>query len=137
MSETDELPGLSASITQFIRQQQRSLFRDYNRALNRNLAQQNVDQLMHRNVLAMQQQFYKELIKVDDVVETDAEMLDKALELFWQDFLQTVIKHHRSSCALSNFPLEHNPDNAYLANLIAALEHNQKIFLQELFSVSA
>lgn len=111
----------------FILQQKPALMREYTRAINRDLAKQNFNELMQRNVLLIMQTFYENVrnhlssLNLDETIST-TELKGEVINVF-DEFLKAAIKHHRSSCALSNFPDEHNPSPEYIANII--VQENQ------------
>jgi monoamine oxidase len=114
-----------------IKQHKNAMLREYTRAVNRDLAQQNPFDLMQRNVLQSMLDLYPEVIKLFELgkangaVSVDPSMLGQMKTIcdgFLDEFLPAVIKHHRSSCALSNFPQEHNPSPEYIAKVLNAVD---------------
>ena len=119
------------TFSQFVEEMKKGMLRDYNRAINRELSRQQPQQLLQRTTIQiMQQSFDQALAKLatlefdrkncevnNGFSELSATILDTFDGLFDQ-FLQSVIQHHRGSCALSNFPEEHNPSHEYINQTI-------------------
>ena len=129
--------GVTArQLEEFATQQVNSKLRNYTRAINRDLAQQNPFDLMQRNVLLTMQELYTDVQQklLADSVENKREIdntamieeIKTACDKFMDNFLPSVIKHHRSSCALSNFPQEHNPSPEYIAEVLTAAAQQWK-----------
>ena len=128
---TNELEAFN----QFVRQQKNSILREYTRGINKDLARQNPSKLMQRNVLLILEQTYAQTMQHLNSLKSEpmttsnesessklANELLNAFDGLVDEFLPAVIKHHRSSCALSNFPEEHNPSAEYIAQVIQATE---------------
>lgn len=127
---------LPEDFQKFITQQKSVLLREYTRAINRDLAKQNFADLMQRNVLTVMQQFYENAMKHLSQMGTDnvkllKDVVLKDFTLVFDEFLQAAVKHHHSSCALSNFPEEHHPAADYIAQIIAAEKQLRNRCLEE------
>lgn len=105
--------------------------RQYDRNVNRDLSQQNAENLFKRNIDAVLQQTYEDSLKQlrqmsfdthDVSAETGVSSLtSNVLGTFngvIEELFQYALHKHRTSCALSNFPDEHNPSQEYLAVVI-------------------
>jgi hypothetical protein len=113
--------------SQFVAEQKSTLKKHYEQLLALDLSQQQWDGCFQRNVLAALEQAYKEafakilLLPFDSSkaqVENGLADLTKQVLAFFDgfvdEFLLFVVDKHRTSCALSNFPDEHKPDNIYV-----------------------
>lgn len=111
-------------LEEFAMGQVNARLRNYTRAINRDLAQQNPIELMQRNVLATMQELHDDMLQQLDNTKDDTALqaAKSASDKFLENFLTAVLKHHRSSCALSNFPEEHNPSPEYIAEVLSAAE---------------
>lgn len=119
------------TFTQFIEEMKKGMLRDYSRAVNRELSRQQPQQLLQRTTTQIMQQSFDQALAKLATLEFDRKnsevnngfstlsvaILDTFDGLFDQ-FLQNVIMHHRGSCALSNFPEEHNPSPEYINQTI-------------------
>jgi monoamine oxidase len=101
--------------------------RHYDRNVNRDLSRQQWQGLFRRNVTAVLRQLYqdalKELCRLVTTVDLEnsdistTELL-RGLEGVVEELIEYALQKHRTSCAMSNFPDEHNPDQAYLFEVI-------------------
>lgn len=129
------------SFTTFVNGRRAALKREYDRGINRDLAKQNSQDLMKRNLPAVLTQLYsdalKQLQQQQFTIESDADaqsLYDQYLKPFdgmIDELMQYVLQHHRSSCALSNFPAEHNPDVAYIIEVLSLAEQAFAGFKQQ------
>jgi len=88
--------------------------RTYIRALNKDLALQNHHGMFLRNVVAVHQQL------LDNV---KAAGLDQATLLqLTEQFIQQALTHNRTSCAVSNFPEEHQPGEEAIVSAFASCQ---------------
>jgi len=118
------------NLTQFSRcvaEQKSVLKKHYEQLLGHDLSQQQWDGCFQRNVLAALEQAYNEafakiqLLPFDSSkVQVENGLVDLTKQVlvifdgFVDEFLLFVVDKHRTSCALSNFPDEHKPDNTYI-----------------------
>jgi monoamine oxidase len=118
-----------ASLERFrswVQAQQRPVFDDYRQRINRSLALQERDQLAQRAMLgAMEEVFSKALEQLTTLhfdcstvpVERGRSALTPQVQAAFQGFIQTlldeVVNFNRTSCALSNFPGEHQLSKEY------------------------
>lgn len=100
----------------------RLMNREYVRGLNRDLAKQNWQQMFARNVLMVEQQLLVDLEQDLAEVETSTGLLKPELMGLLESFVQDALKHNRSSCAVSNFPDEHQPSSQYIGEVLAQCE---------------
>lgn len=137
----DNTEALS-SFTTFVNGRRAALKREYDRSINRDLAKQNSQELMKRNLPAVLAQLYSDALtslqQQAFAIESDADAQSlydqymKPFEGMIDELMQYVLQHHRSSCALSNFPAEHNPDVAYITQVLTLAEQEFAGFKQEL-----
>jgi monoamine oxidase len=129
-----------AELRQFITQQKPLLQKQYERLLVQDLTQRQWDGCFQRNVLAVIEQFYQDTLTQIKTMSFDAsaspiqrglsDLTKQVLQIFdglMDEFLLFVVDKHRTSCALSNFPDEHKPDQSYVNQVrreIAALWQN-------------
>lgn len=119
------------TFTQFVEEIKKVMLRDYSRAVNRELSRQQPQQLLQRTTTQIMQQSYDQALAKLATLEFDrnnievkngfSELAVSILDTFdglFDQFLQNVIQHHRGSCALSNFPEEHNPSPEYINQTI-------------------
>ena len=112
---------------QYIAGQKTLLKKQYERLLAQDLSRQQWDGCFQRNVVAVFEQVYDGALEQlqtlsFDTSETPVErglsdLTKQTLAVFdgfVDDFLQFAVDKHRTSCALSNFPDEHKPDNTYV-----------------------
>lgn len=111
----------------WVAQERGSALDRYRRHLNRDLAAQQKQQLTQRAVLAAVEQVYSEALAQLDGLPLDTsqapvergrcsltpEVLDN-FKGFSKELLDQVLDFNRTSCALSNFPQEHQPERDYL-----------------------
>jgi hypothetical protein len=113
--------------SQFVAEQKSALKKHYEQLLAHDLSQQKWDGCFQRNVLAALEQAYKDafaniqLLPFDNSqVQVENGLVDLTKKVlvvfdgFVDEFLLFVVDKHRTSCALSNFPDEHKPDNTYV-----------------------
>jgi hypothetical protein len=105
--------------------------RDYDRSVNRDLSQQQWQDLFRRNVTAVLRQAYglvlaeleklptsAEGLAVDENAQEACALVLKSFDGLIEELILYALQKHRSSCALSNFPEEHNPSQEYIAAVI-------------------
>ena len=109
-----------------------ALNREYIRGLNRDLAKQNSRNLLGRNVLAAQRQLLADLKR--EIPDSDycPDQLRVVLSKQAQAFVESALKHNRSSCAISNFPEERSPSPVYIGDVLAQCEALFKKFVSRL-----
>lgn len=144
MSEHDQtLDGLE-SLNQFVIQLKRGMQRQYDRNINKDLSSQNWNDLFKRNVVAVLQQAYRDsLIRLQTLsvpseqapeqtqqqgFSTLAIQALQAFDSVVEDMLQYALQKHRTSCALSNFPDEHRPSEAYIGEVIQETSRDWQAF---------
>jgi monoamine oxidase len=124
----------SASLARFgdwVAAQADTAFDDYCRRLSRSLAAQNKDELTQRAMLESIEEVYRKALEVLDALAFD--MKDVAVERgrsgltpdvqkpfrdLTQSLLDDVIAFNRTSCALSNFPHEHQLSKEYIQTIL-------------------
>lgn len=89
------------------------LGRQYQRGVNRDLSSGKADGVFARQLLSVIRTWLQQLAQTPEASDS-RETLNA--------FIATALRHNRSSCALSNFPDEHNPQGLYLAETLAAVE---------------
>lgn len=123
-----------AQLQRIITQRKLELQGQYTRLLAQDLALQQWDGCFERNSLRVLEQFYTEtLIDIKNLGFNASESLvNRGLSALTQqvlavfdgfvdEFLAFVVNKHRTSCALSNFPDEHKPNNAYVNDVRHAI----------------
>ncbi len=111
-----------------------ALNRDYIRGLNRDLSKHNLDDLFGRNVIAVQQKMLDELKQEQVAAEYSREQLQTAIRAVSEAFVAAALKHNRSSCAMSNFPDQHNPSTDYIGDVLTRCERQFDAALNALFA---
>jgi monoamine oxidase len=120
-----------ASFEEFVADLKPDIKRRYDRAVNRELSQQNWQGLFKRNVVMVLKAAYDDALgyleqlpfdteeadMMDDMVSLTNELL-KPFDGFADEVVQYALNKHRTSCALSNFPDEHKPSQEYIADVI-------------------
>lgn len=130
-----------AGFHDFVEGQRRAIKRQYDRSVNKDLSQQNSQDLFGRNVSVVLQQVYQQALmelRRLSFPESDLESADgreefatqllKPFDGMIEELIQYALQKHRSSCALSNFPAEHNPSPEYLERVIAAASREWSLF---------
>jgi len=131
---TDALSGNAALLAQFeawVRGQGGPAFDSYRTNLNARLSEQNRDQLTQMAVLeTVEATLDSALVLLGELefdmkgvpVESGRSALIPEIQAPFRDFLQTlmddVIAFNRTSCALSNFPYEHNLPDEYKQTIL-------------------
>lgn len=108
--------------------------REYDRGVNRDLSQQRNQDVFRRNVTTVLRENYQQaLARLQQLMfengspankqseDQDHALSAKLLQSFdgvIEELIVYALQKHRSSCALSNFPDEHHPSEAYLAKVI-------------------
>ncbi|MDD2723361.1 MAG: amine oxidase [Methylovulum sp.] len=116
-----------AQFHDFIAGQKPQLQNLYGQLLAQDLSRQQWDGCFQRNVLVVLERAYDDALAYLKSLTLDGALsgvnrglsdLTKALltafDGFVDEFLLFVVDKHRTSCALSNFPDEHKPDQAYV-----------------------
>jgi len=119
--------------------------RQYDRGVNRDLSQQQWQDLFKRNVTTVLKQVYQDaLVQLQQVTfegesqagqETDDRLAKRVLNPFSvliDELIQYAVKKHRSSCALSNFPEEHNPSPAYITQVLEEVDRDWAQFVSQM-----
>lgn len=110
--------------------QRESALQRYRLQLNQGLATQNKDQLTQRALLGSIEQIYSEALRELDALPFDvsaiaiergrSDLTPVVLDPF-DGFINTLIEEavnfNRTSCAMSNFPGEHKPDQEYVQTI--------------------
>jgi hypothetical protein len=108
--------------------------REYDRGVNRDLSQQRYQQVFRRNVTIVLRETYQQVLAEwhQQLFENESQGNQKNLDqghTLCSNLLQSfdgvieelilyALQKHRGSCALSNFPDEHNPSVEYLSEVI-------------------
>lgn len=104
--------------------------REYDRQVNRDLSRQNSDGLLKRNLVDVLQRGYNAALEKLAQLEAEHGKVDSAdrthsvlqpLEGAAEELIEYAVQKHRTSCALSNFPTEHRPSAAYIAEVLQAV----------------
>lgn len=137
-----------ATFAQYIDSLKPGMKREYDRGVNRDLSQQHWHELFKRNVTTVLKQIYADSLTQLQLIpfkplgmEIDQELHEltfeilKPLEGLVDELLQYAIQKHRTSCALSNFPSEHNPSREYIDDVVETLSNDLQLFALQLNSV--
>ncbi len=125
-----------------------SIKRQYDRGVNRDLSQQHWQNLFQRNITLGLQQVYQDALDQLRHITTDREnmastgegvsvneqVLKPLLKLI-DELMQYAVQKHRTSCALSNFPEEHNPSQAYIAQVMQEVDRDWSTFVSQVKAV--
>lgn len=101
--------------------------REYVRAVNRDLTRQNWSGTFGRNITLVLDDNLKNVSGELAQIALIPEIKDRAHEMvldFARVFVQSALQHNRTTCALSNFTTEHQPDAQYLRDVIYKVEHS-------------
>lgn len=120
----------STSLVQFedyLSQRKSRMKNDYQQRLAQDLSRQQWNGCFQRNVLAVLSETYEAALQhlktlpfrsgalnADPGMSPLTGRLVSCFEGFADEFLLFAVDKHRTSCALSNFPDEHKPDDAYI-----------------------
>jgi monoamine oxidase len=112
----------------FIIEQKATMKKQYDQLLAHDLSHQQWDGCFQRNVLIVLEKTYQDALTQLKTLPFDqagntvnqglADLTKSVLAVFdgfIDEFLLIVVDKHRTSCALSNFPDEHKPDQVYLS----------------------
>lgn len=126
-------PGLGR-FSDWVAAQRASAFARYRSQLNHDLAAQQREQLTQRALLGAVEQVYSAALDQLDGLPFDAaavairngrsDLTPRVLapfDGFNQALLDEAVAFNRTSCALSNFPTEHDPDRAYVETILRDL----------------
>lgn len=118
--------------------------RQYDRSVNRDLSKQNWQSLFQRNIIAALQQVYAESLEQlrhmtfdrENIAGTDRsisvnEQILNPLLILMDELIQYALQKHRTSCALSNFPEEHTPSQAYIAQVMKVVDSDWSVFVSK------
>ncbi len=124
----------AASLARFgdwVAAQADTAFDDYCRRLSRRLAAQHKEQLTQRAMLESIEEVYRKALEVLDQLSFDMTDIaivrgrsaltpdvQKPFRDVMQSLLDDVIAFNRTSCALSNFPHEHQPSKEYVQTIL-------------------
>lgn len=108
--------------------------REYDRSVNRDLSEQQFQDVFRRNITMVLRETYQQaLARLQQLTHENEGLSNKQTKDQHQELSLTLLQSfdgvieelivyalqkHRSSCALSNFPDEHNPSEAYLSEVI-------------------
>ncbi|QSA99620.1 amine oxidase [Methylomonas sp. EFPC1] len=125
-------PELNANsigeFSRFIMEQKANMKKQYDQLLAHDLSHQQWDGCFQRNILIVLEKTYQDALAQLKTLPFDhtgstvnqglADITKSVLAVFdgfIDEFLLMVVDKHRTSCALSNFPDEHKPDQVYLS----------------------
>lgn len=120
----------SICLESFLRGRLNQMKREYVRAINRDLSQHLYAGTLARNSVAIVKELIDELnsamlsgeLEFNKAQNCLNELDKTALITFINEFTQAALQHNRTSCALSNFGLEHSPDQVYLDEIAAGIQ---------------
>ncbi|MCQ8117289.1 amine oxidase [Methylomonas rosea] len=135
--------------SRFITAQKAHMKKQYDQLLAHDLSHQQWDGCFQRNILIVLEKTYQDALTQLKTLPFDhaggtvnqglADITKSVLAVFdgfIDEFLLIVVDKHRTSCALSNFPDEHKPDQVYLSAVrsdIALLWRNFALDLNAYF----
>lgn len=126
-----------ARFEQFVQQLKRTMQRQYDRSINRDLSKQQWQDLFIRNVTASLREAYAESLAQlrqlsfkPDTPNLSARVL-KPFDDLIDEFVQYALQKHRTSCALSNFPDEHKPSPDYIADVLTQTNRDWQTFAEQ------
>lgn len=133
-----------AGFEHYIRSLLPSIKRQYDRGVNRDLSQQRWQELFKRNAAIVLQQVYQDALAQLQHVTLDRDCMVGAggeailneqvftplLNLI-DELIQYALQKHRSSCAMSNFPEEHNPSQAYINQVLHEVDREWSTFVSQ------
>lgn len=133
ITDNIKISSSTTNLALFVSDLRQRMIREYDRSFNHDLSQQNSQYLLKRNLTTVLQGVYSATLTQLPELIIDLKPLDsndefspgalQVLKLFdgiVEELLQYAIKKHKTSCALSNFPVEHKPDKNYIAQVIEA-----------------
>lgn len=141
-----------AGFTLYVTELKQTIKRQYDRNINKDLSRQNWQGLYKRNVTAVLKQAYCDsLVRLQSVSldhekrETETEkgfsklaiQALKPFDGFVDEIMQYALQKHRTSCALSNFPDEHQPGEDYIAEVIQETTRDWQDFASQVNSIMA
>lgn len=108
----------------------KTMKRQYDRNVNRDLSQQRPQELLLRNVREVLNQVYQQALQRAD--QNGIAISDglQAFDGIRDELLEYAVQKHRTSCAISNFPDEHKPGADYIAETMTAAGHDWQMFVQ-------
>ncbi|MGR9117278.1 MAG: amine oxidase [Gammaproteobacteria bacterium] len=122
---------------QFVQALKRTMQRQYDRNINKDLSQQHWQDLFKRNVTGSLRQAYTESLaqlrqlSFKSAIPGLSNRVLHTFEGFIDEFLQYALQKHRTSCALSNFPSEHNPSRDYIAAVLCEANKDWQSFVEQ------
>lgn len=126
-----------ARFEQFVQELKRTMQRQYDRNINRDLSKQQWQDLFIRNVTASLRESYAESLAQlrqlsfkPDTPNLSARVL-QAFDGLIDEFVQYALQKHRTSCALSNFPDEHKPSPDYIADVLTQTNRDWQTFAEQ------
>lgn len=133
-----------ASFEQYVNSLLPGIKRQYDRGVNRDLSQQQWQDLFKRNVTGVLKQAYHDaLAQLQQFPLTregaqgggaDTSVSNQVLKPYSHlidELIQYAVQKHRSSCALSNFPAEHNPSQDYIAEVVQEVSRDWAVFASQ------
>ena len=124
--------------------------RQYDHCINTDLSQQNWKGLFKRNVIGVLKQVYDDSLTELQQLSFDFRKIQKVKNIngsfvrgealtyfdgFADEFMQYALRKHRSSCALSNFPDEHNPSKEYINEVLQEANYEWEYFVFQAHSI--
>jgi len=137
MSQTETDDPLIV-FSNYVAAQRSAMKRQYDRNVNRDLAQQRPHELLSRNVRDVLNQIYDSTLQWLRT-EQIAIAIDIARQPFngiQDELLAYAVQKHRTSCAISNFPDEHKPSADYIALTLKAAEQDWQNFVLQLTALT-
>lgn len=136
MSESTNTAG-PVETQGFVRTQITQAKRQYDRQVNMDLSRQNSQQLFKRNMEAVLKQAFKDAEAELQKQQSGTAGIDESWLQEWlqayegliDELMEYALTKHRSSCAMSNFPEEHNPSREYINEVLGQISRDWSEFV--------
>ena len=139
-----------ADFESYVNELKPAIKRQYDRCVNKDLSQQKWQDLFKRNIVDVLKQVYDHSLTQMQLLSLDIKRMNNAQKVngnlgqvyilkyfdgISEELIQYALQKHRSSCALSNFPDEHNPSKDYITEVIMEANHEWEYFVFQTHSV--
>lgn len=130
-----------ADFASYVTNMKPGMKRQYDRGINRDLSRQKWENLFKRNITSVLKQVYEDsfhhlqdLSLNPQALKTEKEFSEitfqvlKPFEGLVEELMQYALQKHRTSCAISNFPPEHDPSKEYIDEVIQEVSSDWQSF---------
>lgn len=131
---SDLMQNTSFQLQTFLHSYLNQMKRDYVRAVNKDLSQHQWQGTLYKNVTQGVEQALSNLkstLHREKCLPLDATSEELITDMVHQ-FIAESIQHNRTSCALSNFADEHNPNATYLTEVAKTCEAHLQQFIDNM-----